>query len=123
MNTGNNVYYPLQEGFEWTYQLKDGTIYSNKVLGNNPQNQNEYFMINSMMKKKQIVRKSGEGYYTDNYEAGTLHLFLKDNLTLHEEWEIKFKANGFDNILTMKVKEKGISKEVNKVIYHNVIQI
>ena len=55
MNTGNNVYYPLQEGFEWTYQLKDGTIYSNKVLGNNPQNQNEYFMINSMMKKKQIV--------------------------------------------------------------------
>ncbi|MCU0384221.1 MAG: hypothetical protein MUF68_09175 [Cyclobacteriaceae bacterium] len=123
MLTGNTVYYPLQEGFEWIYLLKDGSTYSNTVVGSNPQVQGEFFMMNSMMKKKQVVRKETVAYYTDSFESGNMNLFLKDTLALGDEWEVKFKANGYDNLLLMRVKEKGTSKEVNKVVYNNVLLI
>jgi hypothetical protein len=118
-----NVYYPLGAGFEWTYQLKDGNTYTNAVTAVNPQNPNEFTMVNSMMNKNQIMRKDAESYYTDSFEEGSMNLLLKDNLTQGETWEIKFKANGFDNILVMNVKEVGISQEVNGKTYTQVAMI
>jgi hypothetical protein len=123
MLTGNTVYYPLGIGFEWTYQLKDGNTYTNQVTAVNPQNSNEFTMVNSMMNKNQIMRKEGSTYLTDSYEAGTMQILLKDDLQKGDSWEIKFKANGLDNLLIMSVKEVGISKEVNGKIYQNIVMI
>jgi hypothetical protein len=123
MLTGNEVYYPLQVGFEWTYQLKDGSTYTNKVTAVNSSNPQEFTMINSMMNKNQIMRKDGDLYLTDSFEEGTLQTLLKDNLATGNSWEIKFKANGFDNVLVMNVKEVGLSKEVNGKTYQNVAMI
>jgi hypothetical protein len=123
MLTGSTVYYPLGLGFEWTYQLKDGSTYTNAVTAQNAQNPNEFTMINSMMNKNQLIRKDGEAYYTDSYEAGTMQLLLKDNGQVGESWEIKFKANGLDNVLIMSLKEVGISQEVNGKTYQNVVKI
>jgi hypothetical protein len=123
MLNGNPVYYPLALGYEWTYQLKDGSTYTNKVTSVNPQNPNEFTMVNSMMNKNQIIRKEGAVYFTDSYEAGTMQIFLQDDLRAGDSWEIKFKANGLDNILIMSVKETGISQTVNNKMYESVMKI
>jgi hypothetical protein len=123
MLTGNTVYYPLGLGFEWTYQLKDGSNYTNAVTAIDPRNPNDFTMVNSMMNKNQFIRKVDSTYLTDSYEAGTMQIFLKDDLQKNDSWEIKFKANGFDNVLIMSVKEAGISKEVNGKTYSNVAMI
>ncbi|KOY86622.1 hypothetical protein AD998_11135 [bacterium 336/3] len=123
MITGNEVYYPLQAGFEWTYQLKDGSTYTNKVTSVNPSNPHEFTMINSMMNKNQIMRKDGNNYLTDSFEEGTMQILLKDDLTVGNSWEVKFKANGFDNILVFNVKEVGSTKEVNGKTYNAIAMI
>jgi len=120
MLTGNDVYYPLQAGFEWTYQLKDGSTYTNTITGVSPSNPQEFTMVNSMMNTNQVIRKDGSQYLTDNFEAGTMQLLLKDDLTVSSSWEVKFKANGFDNVLVMTVKEVGVSKEVSGTTYTDV---
>jgi hypothetical protein len=119
----NNVYYPLAVGNEWTYQLKDGSTYINAVTAVSSQNPNEFTMVNSMMNKNQLVRKEGSTYLTDSYEAGTMQVLLKDDQQIGDSWEIKFKANGLDSVLIMKVIDKGISQSVNGKTYENVIKI
>ncbi|NJL12874.1 MAG: hypothetical protein HC913_07670 [Microscillaceae bacterium] len=121
MLTGNDVYYPLGEGFVWTYQMNDGSSYTNTIA--EAQENAVFIMRNSMMNKNQQVKKEGTTYLTDSYEEGTMQMFLKDDLSVGNTWEIKFKANGLDNLLIMTVKEVGSQKEVNGTTYPEVALI
>jgi hypothetical protein len=118
-----NNFYPLALGNEWKYQQKDGTFYTNTVTSLSPANPNEFIMINSMMKKNQLIRKDGDNYLTDAYEEGTLNVLLKNNAAVAENWEIKFKANGLDSLLIMTVKELNTSQTVNGKTFSDVIII
>lgn len=114
------VYYPLAVGNTWKYQMKDGSFYTNSVTAGNA---SEFTMVNSLMNKNQIMRKENDLYLTDAFEDGTINTLLKDNATLGETWEIKFKANGLDSLLIMTVKEIGSSKEINGKLFENVMMI
>lgn len=89
----------------------------------NPSKPNEFTMVNSLMNKNQIFRKEGNDYLTDSFEDGTLNILLKDNASVGDTWEIKFKANGLDSILVMTVKELGLVKDVKGKTFENVMMI
>ena len=116
-----NVYYPLATGNQWKYQMKDGAFYTNTVTAST--GPTEFTMVNSMMNKNQLMRKDGDAYLTDAFEDGTISTLLKDNVSVGETWEIKFKANGLDSILVMTVKETDGSKEVNGKSFGNVMML
>jgi hypothetical protein len=118
-----NNFYPLAVGNEWKYMLSDGANYTNTVISVDIENPSEFTMTNSMMNKNQIIRKDGPTYLTDSFESGALNVFLKDNLTIGETWEIKFKANSLDNLLIMKVMELNSIQTVNGITFLNVIKI
>ncbi|MFZ6027685.1 MAG: hypothetical protein ACOYYS_08225 [Chloroflexota bacterium] len=111
------TYYPLTVGNCWTYTMKDGSNYTNAVTGVDG---NIFTMKTSNLDRPQLVRKDGDAYWADNYEAGNFQLILKDGLKVGDSWEIKYKANTIDNILTMTVKEVGVTKQVNGHSYPNV---
>lgn len=123
MLNGVEVYYPLEVGCGWVYLCKDGSTYTNMITAVNPDNSNEFTMVNSLMNKNQIFRKEGNNYLTDSFEDGTINTLLKDNPSVGDTWEIKFKANGLDSILVMTVKEVGITKDVKGKTFENTIMI
>ncbi len=123
MLNGAEVYYPLAVGYGWTYQAKDGSVYTNSITAVNPANPNEFAMVNSLMNKNQIFKKEGGNYITDSFEEGTQNVLLKDDAKAGDTWEIKFKANGLDSILVMTVKEMSGSKSVNGKDFENVMMI
>ncbi|CAN5344446.1 hypothetical protein BH10BAC1_BH10BAC1_18490 [soil metagenome] len=101
--------------------MKDGAFYTNSVTTST--GPTEFTMVNSMINKNQLMRKEGDAYLTDAFEDGTINTLLKDNVTVGETWEIKFKANTLDSILVMTVKELNTTKEVNGKSYTNVMMI
>lgn len=117
------VYYPLAMGNTWKYQMKDGSFYTNTVTAVKAGNSSDFTMVNSLMNKNQIMRKENDAYLTDSFEDGTINTLLKDNPSLGEIWEIKFKANGLDSLLIMTVKELNSSREVNGKSFENVMMI
>ncbi len=123
MLNGVEVYYPLEVGCGWVYLSKDGSTYTNMITAVNPANPNEFTIVNSLMNKNQIFRKEGNNYLTDSFEEGTINTLLKDNASLGDTWEIKFKANGLDSILVMTIKELGLVKEVKGKTFENVMMI
>jgi hypothetical protein len=114
------TYYPLAVGNTWTYKSKDGSTFTNSVIS---QDGTTFTMNNSLLGKPQYVRKEGDTFLADNFEAGNFQILLKDNSKAGDAWEIKYKANNFDNILYMTVKEIGIQKEVEGKVYQNVMVI
>jgi hypothetical protein len=112
------TYYPLAVGNSWTYKMKDGNTFTNAVTATDG---SSFSMKNSMQEEPKSVRIEGDAYLTDNFEAGNFQVLLKDSLKPGDKWEIKYKANNFDNILFMTVKEAGISKVVENQTYQNVI--
>lgn len=123
MLNGIENYYPLEVGYGWVYLCKDGSTYTNTITAVNPANQNEFTMVNSLLNKNTFFRKEGNNYVTDAFEPGTINIMLKDNAAVGDTWEIKFKANGLDSILVMRVKELGLVKEVKGKIFENVMLI
>lgn len=122
LNTIEN-YYPLEVGYGWVYLCKDGSSYTNMITAVNPSNPNEFTMVNSLLNKNTLFRKEGNNYVTDAFEVGTINTMLKDNSVVGDTWEVKFKANGLDSILVMKVKELGLVKVVKGKTFENVMLI
>lgn len=114
------TYYPLAAGNNWTYKMKDGNTFVNSVLSVNG---NTYTMNNSMLNKPQYMRKDGDIFYADNFEEGNFQILLKDNPTKGDAWEVKYKANNFDNILFVTIKEVGMEKEVEGKVYKDVMVV
>jgi hypothetical protein len=113
-------YYPLAAGNSWEYKMKDGKTYTNVILS---EEGNTYSAKNSLMENPATVKKEGESYLSDHFEHGNFQVFLKDNLAVGDTWEVKFKANNFDNVLVMTVKETGTTKQVEEKEYTGVAMI
>jgi hypothetical protein len=114
------IYYPLAVGNTWTYKTKDGKTFTNSVTAGDG---HRFTMKNTMIDRPSAVQKDGEAYSSDNFEAGNLQIFLKDNHKKGETWDIKYKANNFENVLKMTVKETGVSKTVEGKMYTDVVML
>jgi len=121
--TGVAVYYPLNTGNTWTYKMKDGTTYTNSVIGVGLVNRSEFIMANSHANTMVKIRKEENFYLTTSYEAEKFLLFLKDDMITGENWSIIFNANGFENILIVTVKQTGLTKEVEGRLYKDIVQL
>ena len=110
-------YYPLVVGNTWTYKMKDGNTFTNTVTGADGAS---FAMSNSLMNSNSTVKKDGDSYLTDAYQAGTWQVSMKENLKKGDTWNVSFKANGIDTTLIHTVKEVGISKEVEGKTYNDV---
>ncbi|MBL7986708.1 MAG: hypothetical protein JNJ94_01430 [Chlorobi bacterium] len=115
------TFYPLAVGNSWTYQMSNGDGFTNQVTAAN--GTNAFTMVNSILNIDQHIRKEGELYLADNFEAGNFQPLLRDDVKIGDTWEIRYKANGFENILVMVVKETGASKEVAGTLYDDVMMI
>lgn len=111
-------YYPLAVGNTWTYKTQDGQSFTNTVT---ELNGDVFTMMNSMMPRPQSVRRDGDTFLADNFEPGNFQLFLKENPEPGETWDVIFRANNINNILTLTVKETGISKEVEGKTFDDVM--
>jgi hypothetical protein len=115
------VYYPLAPGNTWTYRQSDGNTFTNTVTSADPSVPGRFTMVNSVLNKDQFIRKEGAAYQTDSFETGNFQVLLRDDLNAGDTWDIMFKANGLDSVLAMKVKEKGISMEIEGKTFENLL--
>ena len=111
------AYYPLAIGNTWTYKMKDGKTFTNRVTSADG---TTFSMSNSLTPAATHVKKEGDNYLTDSFEAGKWLVMLKDNLKKGDTWQVEFTANGFNSILTYTVKDTDISKEVEGKTYNDV---
>ncbi len=116
----STTYYPLTVGNQWHYRMKDGATYTNSVADNE---NGAFLMLNSMTNAHSTVRKEGDTYFTDAFEQGNFQPLLKDNIAVGDSWDITFNANGMKSILGMKVRDLLPQKEVEGVIYPDVVAI
>lgn len=112
--------YPLKAGNVWTYQLADGSTYTNQVTAMDPAT-GRATMVNSTAPRPVTVFVDGEGLHSDAFEEGKFVLMLKANPQPGEAWQIKFNANGFENVLEAKVTQTGANLEVGGTNYANVV--
>jgi hypothetical protein len=115
-----STYYPLKAGNSWTYKTNDGSTFTNIVES---ENGNSFRMSNATVASKIEVKKEGNIFYTDSYEAGNMQPFLKDDAVTGDTWEIKYKANGIDSILNVVIKNTGGTKEVEGKQYNDVMEM
>ena len=80
-------------------------------------------MSNTMAANLTQVKKDGDIFYTDSYEAGNMQPFLKDNAAAGDAWEIKYKANTIDSVLNIVVNSIGGTKEVEGKSYTDVMEM
>ncbi|MEO6302796.1 MAG: hypothetical protein ABIP51_06460 [Bacteroidia bacterium] len=119
----STTYYPAKVGNSWTYQMKDGTTYTNSIKSVDAGDPNLFTMFNSSVNKDTFLKVEGSNYLTKYDDESGFQVFLKDTLKQGDSWEIKFKANGLDSILIMTVKETGKQMEVAGKSYSNIIFI
>lgn len=111
------TFYPLSTGNVWTYRQKDGSTFTNTVV----QGDGESFtMQNTSQPQPQNVRKNGDTFLTDSYEAGNWQVLMKDSLQKGDAWDIAYQANGIETVLKMSVADTGLDKEVAGKTYPNV---
>lgn len=115
-----STYYPLKTGNSWTYKMNDGSSFTNKVEA---ESGGVYSMSNSTVPHLTQVKKEGNTFYTDSYEAGNMQPFLKDDAAAGDAWEIKYKANTIDSVLNVVVKSTGGTKEVEGKTYTDVMEM
>jgi hypothetical protein len=115
-----STYYPLKTGNSWTYKTNDGSTFTNKVES---EDNGVFSMSNSLVQNPTQVKKEGNIYYTDSYEAGNMQPFLKDDVTTGDAWEIKYKANTIDSVLNVKIISTGGTKEVEGKTYSDVMEM
>lgn len=121
--TGETVLYPLAVGNKWTYKMSSGGNYTNSVVGVDPANPTLFTLFNSSSNANSSMRKDGDIYYTNAYDANVFHPYLKDDFVVGTNWVVSFTANGITSEMTMTVTEVEISKEVEGKTYHNVTVI
>jgi len=114
------TYYPLKAGNSWTFQNNDGSTFTNKVEA---EDNGTFSMSNSLVPHLTQVKKDGNTLYTDSYEAGNLQPFLKEDAATGDAWEIKYKANTIDSVLSVVVKSTGGTKEVGDKTYSDVMEM
>lgn len=117
------VYYPLAVGNVWKYRQADGSEFTNTVTAQDPAAPGSYTMVNSVLGTDQCMRKEGSAYLTDSFEKGNFQVLLRDDLEPGDTWDVKFTANTIESIVTMTVKEKGSSIEVNGMKYGDILFI
>lgn len=115
-----STYYPLKPGNSWTYKNNDGSTFTNKVES---EDNGVFSMSNSLVPNLTQVKKEGDTFYTDSYEAGNMQPFLKDVAATGETWEIKYKANTIDSVLNVKVTSTGGTKDVEGKSYTDVMEM
>lgn len=115
-----STYYPLKPGNSWTYKNNDGSTFTNAV---DAEEGGAFIMSNTLAANKTHVKKEGDIFYTDSYEAGNMQPFLKDNAAAGDTWEIKYKANTIDSVLTVVIKSVGGTKEVEGKSYTDVMEM
>lgn len=115
-----STYYPLKAGNSWTYKTNDGSTFTNKVES---EDGGVFSMSNSLMPTPSQVKKDGNTFYTDSYEAGNMQPFLKDDAAVGDAWEINYKANTIDSVLNVKIISTGGTKEVEGKSYTDVMEM
>lgn len=115
-----STYYPLQTGNSWTYRTNDDSTFTNKIES---EADGVFSMSNSTVAHQTQVKKDGNTFYTDSYEAGNLQPFLKDDAVAGDSWEIKYKANTIDSVLHVKILSTGGTKEVEGKSYTDVMEM
>lgn len=115
------VYYPLAVGNAWKYRQADGSEFTNRVTAEDRSVPGRFTMVNSVLGTDQYMRKEGSSYLTDSFEKGNFHVLLRDDLSAGDTWDVRFTANTIESIVTMTVKEKGKSVEVNGRKYDDVL--
>lgn len=115
-----STYYPLKPGNSWTYRTNDGSSFTNSIVS---EDGGAFTMTNSTVAHKTIVKKEGNTFFTDSYEAGNLQPFLKDDAVAGDKWEIKYKANTIDSVLSVEIKSVGGTKEVEGKSYDDVMEM
>jgi len=113
-------YYPLAAGNKWEYKQKDGSVYTNSVVGIDG---NVITMKNSTVPDATKVKIESGSMYNELMTPGNFQLWLKDDLKKGETWEATFTANGLNSIMAFTVKETGISKEVDGKTYNDVVML
>ncbi|MBL7701970.1 MAG: hypothetical protein JNM14_06945 [Ferruginibacter sp.] len=115
-----STYYPLKAGNSWTYKNNDGSTFTNKVES---ESGGVFSMSNSLTPNLTQVKKDGNTFYTDSYEAGNMQPFLKEDAAAGDAWEIKYKANTIDSVLNVKIISTGGTKEVEGKSYSDVMEM
>lgn len=115
-----STYYPLKAGNSWTYKNNDGSTFTNKVEA---EDSGVFSMSNSLTPNLTQVKKDGNTFYTDSYEAGNMQPFLKDDATAGDAWEIQYKANTIDSVLNVKIISTGGTKDVEGKSYTDVMEM
>ena len=115
-----STYYPLKTGNSWTYRTNDGSTFTNTIIS---EDGGVFAMTNSTVARQTMVKKDGNTFMTDSYEAGNMQPFLKDDAAAGDKWEIKYKANTIDSVLSVEIKSIGGSKEVEGKIYTDVMEM
>ncbi len=113
-------YYPIAPGNSWEYRLKDGTVYTNKILHVEG---NLVTMQNSTLPEPVLVRIEEGSMFLELMGKDNFQLWLKDDLSAGESWDAAFTANGLSSVLHITVKETGISKEVEGKVYEDVVML
>ncbi len=115
-----STYYPLKTGNSWTYRTNDGSTFTNRVEA---ADNGVFSMSNSTVSHQTRVKKEGNTFFTDSYEAGNMQPFLKDDAAAGDTWEIKYKANTIDCVLHVTVKSTGGTKDVEGKSYTDVMEM
>jgi hypothetical protein len=113
-------YYPIAPGNSWEYRLKDGTVYTNKIL---QAEENLVTMQNSTLPEPALVRIEDGKMFLELMGKDNFQLWLKEDLTAGESWDAAFTANGLSSVLHITVKETGMSKEVEGKLYEQVVML
>ena len=115
-----STYYPLKTGNTWTYGNNDGSTFTNKVESGDG---NSFMMSNTTVTTQTQIKKDGDVFYADSYEAGNMQPFLKENVSVGDKWEIKYLANTINSILSVEIKSTGGTKEVEGKTYNDVMEM
>ena len=113
-------FYPLKAGNSWTYKLNDGSTFTNKV---DSDLNGSFLMSNTTVSNQTQLKKEGNLFFTDSYEAGNMQPFLKDDANAGDTWEIKYKVNGIDSILNVVVKSVDGTVDVEGKEYQHVMEM
>lgn len=113
-------YYPIAAGNNWEYRLKDGALYTNKILRIEG---NLVTMQNSTLAEPARVKIEEGNMFLELMGPDNFQLWLKDEMTAGENWDAAFTANGLSSVLHIAVKETGISKEVEGKLYDDVVML
>ncbi|MBK7433911.1 MAG: hypothetical protein IPI66_08400 [Chitinophagaceae bacterium] len=97
--------------------MKNGNTYTNEVL---EVNGNLVTMKNSTLPDPNLVKIENGIMYNELVEKGNFQPWLKDELSIGDSWDATFTANGLNSIMTLTVRETGISLDVEGKTYPDV---